>query len=364
MARGPTRRSARLLSSTVVVGWCAVWGLSAQDALRAALIGRIDQAKHGTGAAVGLLTPQGRSFAVYGRIRIDGPPAAPDTIAEIGSIGKVFTAFLLADMVERGDVALDDPVRKFLPPSVTVPSSGGKDITLADLATHTSGLPRDSVPVDLESDRSPYEGYTAEQLYAFLGRYRLERAPGSKWEYSNVGTGLLGHALALRAGAAYEDLVRRRLFDPLGMTSTRISFDAEQQARRATGHSPQLMPLPPWTGGVIAPAGEWNSTAADMLTFAADVLDEKSPRRAVYGRMTTVKRPGSGQGVQQVLGWELFRYRNNDIVGHNGGTFGFEARLVVDMTRKRAVIAWANGRSGNGVVNLVGAAINEPTLQP
>ena len=183
---------ARLLPSALIVAWCAVWGVSAQDALRAALMGRIDQAKHGTGAVVGLLTPQGRSFAVYGRVRDDGPPATPDTIAEIGSIGKVFTAFLLADMVERGDVALDDPVRKFLPSSVTVPSFGGKDITLVDLATHTSGLPRDSVPVDLESDRSPYEGYTAEQLYAFLGRHPLERAPGARWEYSNVAWGCWG----------------------------------------------------------------------------------------------------------------------------------------------------------------------------
>ena len=353
---------ARLLPSALIVAWFAVWGVSAQDALRAALFGRIDQAKHGTGAVVGLLTPQGRSFAVYGRVRADGPPVTPDTIAEIGSIGKVFTAFLLADMVERGDVALDDPVSKYLPAAVVVPSFQGKAMTLADLATHTSGLPRDSVPVDFESDRSPYEGYTAEQLYGFLGRYQLERAPGARWEYSNVGAGLLGNALARRAGADYEDLVRRRLFDPLGMTSTRITFDAEQQARRATGHNGKLMPLPPWTGGVIAPTGGWNSTAADMLTFAADVLDEKSPRRAVYARMTSIKRPGSGQGVQQALGWEMFRYRTNEMLGHNGGTFGFEARLVVDLTRKRAVIAWANGRSGNGVINLVGAAINEPTL--
>ena len=117
---------------------------------------------------------------------------------------------------------------------------------------------------------------------------------------------------------------------------------------------------------MIAPSGEWKSTAADMLKFAADVLDEKSPRRAVYTRMTSVKRPGSGDGANhQALGWETFRYRSNDMLGHNGGTFGFEARMVVDLTRKRAVIAWANGRSGvNGsVINLVGAAINEPTLQ-
>jgi len=338
--------------------------LGAQDALRAALAQRIDVAKHGTGAVVGLLNAQGRSFAVYGRIRIDGPPATPDTIAEIGSVGKVFTAFLLADMVERGEVALDDPVRRFLSPLVMVPAFNGRDITLVDLATHTSGLPRDSVSVDFDSDRSPYEGYTASQLYAFLKRERLERAPGSKWEYSNVGMGLLGHALALRAGADYEDLLRRKLFDPLGMTSTRITFGAEQQARRATGYDPRLMPLPPWTGGVIAPAGGFSSTAVDMLKFAADVLDERSPRRAVYARMTSVKRPGSDpERVRQMLGWEQFRFGGSEMLAHSGGTFGVEARLLVDTTRRRAVAAWANGRSGSGVADLVGAALNERTLQ-
>ena len=354
-----------ILASTLVTCALASMGVGAQDArdpVRTALARRIDEARQGTGALVGLLTPEGRSFAVHGRVRIDGPMVTPDTIVEIGSIGKVFTVFLLADMVERGEVALDEPIRKYLPPSVTVPSFRGQDISLADLATHTSGLPRDSVPVDLEGDHSPYAGYTADQLYAFLGRYRLERAPGAQWEYSNVGMGLLGQALALRAGASYEDLVRRRLLDPLGMTDTRIAFDAES-ARRAAGHNPKLMPVPPWTGGVIAPAGGFSSTAVDMLKFAADVLNPESPRRAVYARMTAVKRSTAEKGVQHTWGWDLFRRGPSELLAKSGGTFGFESRLVVDTTRKRAVIAWANGRSGNGVTALVGAAIDQARLQ-
>ena len=357
---------AAILASALVTAALASSGFGAQDPrdpVRAALARRTDEARQGTGAVVGLLTPEGRSFAAYGRVSVGGPEATADTIVEVGSIGKVFTGFLLADMVERGEVALDDPVRKYLPASVTVPAFRGKDISLVDLATHTSGLPRDSVPVDLESDRSPYAGYTADQLFAFLGQYRLERAPGAQWEYSNVGMGLLGHALALRAGADYEDLVRRRLFDPLGMTDTRIAFDAGQSARRATGHNPKLMPVPPWTGGVIAPAGGFSSTAVDMLKFAADVLNPESPRRAVYARMTAVKRSTAEKGVQQTLGWDLFRRGPSELLAKSGGTFGFESRLVVDTTRKRAVIAWANGRSGNGVTALVGAAIDQARLQ-
>jgi CubicO group peptidase (beta-lactamase class C family) len=187
------------------------------DPLRAAFVKRIDEEKQAIGVLAALLTPDGKSFASHGRISVDGPVPTPDTIFELGSIGKVFTAFLLADMVERREVALDDPVKKYLPVSVIVPSRGGREITLRHLATHTSGLPRDSVPVDLDGDVSPYVGYAAGDLYSFLGGHRLERNPGSQVEYSNVGVALLGHALTLRAGMAYDDLLRQRLLEPLGM---------------------------------------------------------------------------------------------------------------------------------------------------
>ena len=271
-----SRRATTAFAAVLVVTCVHASNLGAQDSrdpLRSALAKRIDEAKLGTGGVIGLLTPEGRSFAAYGRISIGGPEPTPDTVFEIGSITKVFTAFLLADMAERGEVALDDPVRKYLPASVVVPSRGRKEISLVDLATHSSGLPRDSVEVDLSKDDSPYAGYTAADLYAFLGRHRLERDPGSQVSYSNVGVGLLGHALALRAGVSYGALMRSRVFEPLGMTSTSVTPDAERQASRATGHNRKLGPVPPWTGGVIDPAGSVNSTAADMLKFAAAVLD-------------------------------------------------------------------------------------------
>jgi serine-type D-Ala-D-Ala carboxypeptidase/endopeptidase len=119
------------------------------DPLRADLAKRVDEAKERTGAIVGLLTRRGRSFTAYGRARADGPEITAETIFEIGSITKVFTALLLADMVDRREVALDDPVRRHVPSAVTVPSRGRREITLADLATHTSGLPREPANLDL-----------------------------------------------------------------------------------------------------------------------------------------------------------------------------------------------------------------------
>jgi serine-type D-Ala-D-Ala carboxypeptidase/endopeptidase len=337
-------------------------GQADRDPLRSAMAKRIDERKQGTGAVVGLLTSQGRSFATYGHISLGGPEATPDTVFEIGSITKVFTALLLADMVERGEVLLNDPVRKFLPASVTVPSRGGKQITLVDLATQTSGLPRDSLKVDLDSPTSAYAGYTAPQLYAFVGGYRLERDPGSKYEYSNVGFGLLGHALALRAGMSYEELLRRRIFEPLGMTSTTITLNAEQRSRRATGYNGKLLAVQPWTGGVLDPTGSILSTAADMLKFGSAMVDPNSPLKPAFARMTSVRRPSDGPRSDQVLGWGIFRLGPNELVGHSGGTLGFQTRLIVDLTRKRSVVAWINGQ-GESVTDLVGMALDRSSLQ-
>jgi CubicO group peptidase (beta-lactamase class C family) len=325
---------------------------------------RIDGAKHGTGAVVGLLTPQSRSFVTYGGISLGGPAPTADTVFELGSITKVFTAFLLADMVERREVSLNDPVKKFLPASVKVPSRGGKEILLVDLATHTAGLPRDSVEVDLNRDDSAYTGYTANDLYAFLGSHKLARNPGTQpADYSNVGYGLLGHALELRAGISYEELLRQRLLEPLGMTSTSITVNADQKSRLAIGHNSRQLPIPPWAGGIIESTGAAKSTASDMLKFGAAVLDPRSPMRAVFARMTSVQRKTEESRNQQALGWGMFKLGSNAIVAHSGGTLGFESRLLVDTTRKRVVIAWANGRSGDGVSNLVGLALDRERLE-
>jgi serine-type D-Ala-D-Ala carboxypeptidase/endopeptidase len=131
----------------------------------------------GVGIVVGTLTAEGRSFAGFGRTSLDGDekPNA-QTIFEIGSISKVFTALLLADMVERGKLNMDDPVGKYLPETVTVPAYDGKQITLADLVTHTSGLPLMPSNLGATSLDNPYAAYSPARLYDFLSGYTLKRA--------------------------------------------------------------------------------------------------------------------------------------------------------------------------------------------
>src|SRR5215472_13291283 len=166
--RGATRSNRRIRRSETVRVFLTVIAMgitlaaqtvpSIDDTTRAALANRVDRG-HAVGIEVGLVTAEGRAFETYGSIAKDGPAPGKDTVFEIGSITKIFTALLLADMVERGEVALDDPISKYLPASVTVPSRNGRAITLADLTTHTSGLPRLPTNIEARSLDNPYAAY-------------------------------------------------------------------------------------------------------------------------------------------------------------------------------------------------------------
>jgi CubicO group peptidase (beta-lactamase class C family) len=179
-----------------------------------------------------LLTPR------FGLAKGDPRQLNGDTVFEIGSVTKVFTSLLLMDMVQRGEIALTDPVSKFLPLIVKMPERNGKKITLADLSTQTSGLP--SMPANMSPKdpvNNPYADHTVDQLYQFLSDFQLTRDIGSQYEYSNLGVGLLGHVLALRAGSSYGDLVRSRISKPLEMSSTSIALSPDMTARLAVGHN-------------------------------------------------------------------------------------------------------------------------------
>ncbi len=206
--------------------------------IRKILVERIDTFHQGVGIVVGVIEPQGRRVVAYGSLNQGDPrPLNGDTTFEIGSVTKVFTSLLLSDMVQRGEVALADPVAKYLPAEVKVPERGGRVITLVDLSTHTSGLPRMPSNFNPKDPANPYADYTAEQLFQFISSFQLTRDIGSQFEYSNLGGGLLGQALARRAGMDYEALVRTRITGPLGMSSTGITLSPEMKARLALGAS-------------------------------------------------------------------------------------------------------------------------------
>jgi len=212
----------------------------------------------------------------YGSVQLGGTsPPHGDTLFEIGSITKVFTTLLLADMAERGEVELDDPVQKYLPPEGQLPGSAGAAITLRHLATHTSGLPR--LPGNLDDPSQnpgdPYAHYTEEALLAFLAGFRPKRKPGRINEYSNLGSGLLGYLLARHAWRSLEALLQERVLAPLGMHDTALTLVPEAAARLAPAHSGGKE-VSHWDLGILAGAGGLRSSTNDMLRFLAAQLGQ------------------------------------------------------------------------------------------
>lgn len=327
--------------------------------LNVALENRVETAKKSVGIVVGILTPDGRRYLSRGLTARQGG-TAPDsqTMFEIGSMTKVFTSLLLADMVERGEVGLDDPISKWLPPGTVVPSFDGKPITLIDLATHSSGLPRLPDNLDATNLVNPYASYGPTQLYAFLATYKLPRAPGSQWEYSNLGAGLLGYILTLRAGISYEQLIRTRILRPLGMPSTTITLTAEQRSRMASGYDLSGHPTGLWDWDALAGAGAIRSDAEDLLTFAAAVLGySKSPLDAAVRRMLSVSRPGGSPAMRQQLGLLLL---GGNVLFHDGGTGGYRSALAVRPATREAIVVLSNSTQDMTDIALHGIVPEQP----
>jgi CubicO group peptidase (beta-lactamase class C family) len=311
---------------------------------------RVDHMHKGVGIVVGLVDQVGMRVVSYGTTdRKSHQPVNGDSVFEIGSITKLFTAILLADMVERGEVRLDDPISKYLPDGVRAPTRNGKEITLAHLSTHMSGLPRDPgnlVPLWARlcfwCDASGIlRRYSVDDLFAYLSHYTLKRDIGAESEYSNFAVSVLGQLLARQAGTDFATLVRTRITDPLGMTDTAILTRPDMLTRLAHGHSESLKPTSSWyQPGGYAAAGGLKSTVNDMLKFAAANLGLRpSP---VLAAMRRSHQPNETAKMQMGLGWGINRPFDADIRRHSGGTDGYITYLGIDLTRRRGVVVLSN----------------------
>ena len=297
------------------------------------------------GAVLGTLDANGTIHIYHaGSSGREGEALDGNSVFEIGSITKTFNTALLADMVMRGEVKLDDPVAKYLPPTVKVPERHGRQITLYDLATHTSGLP--SLPSNLHpGDMSnPYADYTVDQMYSFISGYELERDIGAEYEYCNLGSGLLGHALALRVGMSWEGAVTDRILEPLGMTDTRITLTADMHRRLAIGHSETLKPVPLWDLPTLAGAGALRSTVNDMLKYLAANIDPTSqPLGPVLATTHISQHETASPQVTIALGWHIFHAPDGaGIVFHTGGTGGYRTFIGFDPTKRIGVVSLTN----------------------
>jgi serine-type D-Ala-D-Ala carboxypeptidase/endopeptidase len=346
--------SIALILFATLPSWVFAQSIQDEAVVKQILQQRIAADKKGVGIAVGILNEKGIKLINYGKMNVkESREVTADSFFEIGSITKVFTGILLADMVARGEVKLDDPISLYLPKSVKVPSRNGREITLLDLATHTSGLPRMPTNFKPKDPKNPFADYSEPQLYEFLSGYTLPRDIGSKYEYSNVGMGLLGHLLALKAKTDYETLVLNRIGKPLKLNDTRITLSAEQKARLASGHNAEFQPVPNWDLDVLAGAGALRSTVNDMLKFlAANLGLVKTELLPVLQKSHEVPKLTHPQSTEVALGWHISKRFGTEIIWHNGGTAGYRTFIGFAPAKRAAVVVLSNANSGQDDIGL------------
>ena len=299
------------------------------------------------GMVIGVLEADGSTrIAAYGSPGQEARPLGGRSMFEIGSTTKVFTGTLLAEMVARGEVKLEDPVSKYLPSTVTVPTRGEREITLVDLATHHSGLPRmpaDFTPAD---PANPYADFTVEKMYAFLSRYELPRDIGSKGEYSNLGMGLLGHALSRVTGKSYEVTVRERILDPLEMQMTGISLDDDMRAWMVKGHNRDGEVVPLYDAPAIPGAGALRSNAEDLLKFVAANVVPPESRLAHAMRESHKVQKRLSERLAVGLAWQVATNGDQTTILHAGGTGGFQSFIGFDPNKRVGAVVLINTKAG------------------
>jgi serine-type D-Ala-D-Ala carboxypeptidase/endopeptidase len=339
-----TRRRLAVVALVLLAAPFARAQLPTDSVVRAIIRERVD-AKHTSGLAVGLLDADGRTRTLAHGIGAGGRPLDEHSVFEIGSITKTFTATILADMMAEGLVRLDQPVAELLPSGWTVPSRNARQITLVDLSTHSSGLPRMPNNFKPRDPANPYADYDSTRLRDFLAGYQLSRDVGASYEYSNLAVGLLGFALARRAGTTYERLVTDRVLRPLGMNETAITLTPAMRANLAPGHGANLEAVANWDLDVLAGAGALRSTVHDMLRYIRANVDPPKNRVGAALTATQVMRFNPGQGPMTMgLGWHRIVGPGGDTsFFHNGGTAGYRTFVGFNRAKRVGVVVLANG---------------------
>jgi len=273
----------------------------------------------------------------------DGRSLAQDGQFEVGSITKTLTALLLADAVVRRRLALEDAVEGALPSGLKLRDSADAPIRWIDLATHRSGLPRLPTNLAPRDPGDPYAGYDEAQLLRFLHDFKPTAARDTRWEYSNLGFGLLGYALGRAAGSGYPQLLSERVLEPLGMSRSTLALPGRTIPGRVDGHDRQKRRVPPWHFDVLAGAGALVMPAADLARYAQAAVDpDSTPLGEAFRLAQRRHAAGASESNAMGLGWIRAPLHGRILFNHDGGTAGFSSSLWLDPDRRRATAVLAN----------------------
>ena len=266
-------------------------------------------------------------------------PNTLDTRFRIGSMNKMFTATAVLQLVQAGKVALDAPLRTYLP---DYPNADVAKVTIRQLLTHTGGTGDIFTP---EFDAHRLELKTLDDYENLYGKRGLAFPPGSKYEYSNYGFILLGLVVERASGQNYYDYVREHVYEPAGMTSTGSEPEGVSVPDRSVGYTMGV-------GGRVIPntdtlpyrgtsAGGGYSTAGDLLKFAASLQTHKL-LDAAYTDMLTTGKVDVGDGFKYGFGFGDYTVNGVRCFGHNGGAPGMNGALSICPADGYVVIALAN----------------------
>jgi len=312
------------------------------------------------GVTIGVLRDGVHRVFSYGTAR-------PDSIFEIGSVSKTFTGLILAQMIEQGKVQLDLPVRELLPAG-TVAKPPGREISLLDLVTQHSGLPRLPDNLDVSDTVNPYAQYRAADLYHFVAQHGVAVPKNAPFLYSNLGVGLLGQALANRAGLSYAQLLEQEVTSPLELKDTVVSLTTEQQSRFIQGYTPEHRQAHAWDIDALAGAGAIRSTAGDLLTYLqAQLHPQQVPTGKSPSARTLTKAIDLSHELRQTAGPGMhiaFTWLHEDASGtywHNGATGGYSSFVFFNPQGDYAAVVLVNVTAGphGSLADLIGQHIGQ-----
>lgn len=361
----------KFISKTLIAAIVLFQGLnplqtSAQlisDELKANISERVKKAEF-PGISIAVFNAEGTAYYNKGKMEFGGSAEVSEsTLYEIGSITKTFTAILLADQVQQGKMNLDDPIAKYLPENLDIPTRKETEITLRHLATHTSGLPRLPANMSPADMSNPYADYTYEQMYEFIDGYSLKRTPGFSYLYSNYAVGLLGHLLERHSGKSYEELVKEVIAEPLGMSNTVLALSDEQKRNFASGHR-GTVPVSAWDLNTLAGAGGLRSNTVDMVRYIKanmGFIDTELRAALDLSHETAIVSERNEQSLALI--WV---YMNDDpnILWHNGGTGGFRTFAGFNKKTGVGVVVLTNSTSGADDIGLHVLDKSKPLKKP
>ena len=340
----------RILILVLALAAGAAQAFPPNSEVREILRRQVEVAQRAPSLVVAVVDASGSRVVAYGRtLRGSEERVTGDSVFEVGSITKVFTSLLLAQMVESGEVRLDDVIGKYLPPPARSPRA--REVTLLHLSRHTAGFPLfpdNMKPID---PLDPLDVYTNKALFEFVDRYRTGNVPGTFHRYSNVGPALLAELLARRAKVDFETALKHRILEPLGMRRTGMALTQELRVAHALGHTSEGIPLPLGHARGMPGAGSLRTTGNDMARFLAANLGFADSSLAVAMRATHETRADLQMpALPMGLGWFHTTALGTPLVVHGGATDGFNAYVGLDLAGRRGVAVLSN--SEHAVQNL------------